>query len=97
MSYDSKLNTSVFNIIIRTISTFYKKRSKLKNIETGSVTVIQRFGGALNLNTHFHILFMDGVYDVKNNFHEVIPCHDDIVKLVQTLCVVSPCGTDLVT
>ena len=26
------------------------------------MTLIQRFGGALNLNIHFHMLFLDGVY-----------------------------------
>jgi len=26
------------------------------------VTLIQRFGGALDLNLHFHMLFLDGVY-----------------------------------
>jgi len=30
---------------------------------TGAVTLIQRFGSALNLNIHFHILFLDGVYE----------------------------------
>jgi len=30
----------------------------------GAVTFIQRFGGALNLNVHFHTLFLDGVYEV---------------------------------
>jgi hypothetical protein len=29
---------------------------------TGSVTVVQRFGSALNLNLNFHILCLDGVY-----------------------------------
>ncbi len=29
---------------------------------TGAVTLIQRFGSALNLNVHFHTLFLDGVY-----------------------------------
>ena len=29
---------------------------------TGAVTLIQRFGSALNLNIHFHVLFLDGVY-----------------------------------
>ena len=28
----------------------------------GAVTLIQRFGSALNLNIHFHMLFLDGVY-----------------------------------
>ena len=31
---------------------------------TGSITVIQRFGGALNLNLHFHILVLDGLYAI---------------------------------
>ncbi|CDI94631.1 protein PvdJ(3) [Pseudomonas aeruginosa PA38182] len=28
----------------------------------GAVTLIQRFGSALNLNVHFHMLWLDGVY-----------------------------------
>lgn len=30
--------------------------------DTGTVTHIQRFGGSLNLNVHFHTLALDGVY-----------------------------------
>ena len=29
---------------------------------TGAVTLVQRFGGALNLNVHFHMLLLDGVH-----------------------------------
>ena len=29
---------------------------------TGAVTLVQRFGSALNLNLHFHMLFLDAVY-----------------------------------
>ena len=29
---------------------------------TGAVTLIQRFGSALNLNVHFHMLFLDRAY-----------------------------------
>ena len=29
---------------------------------TGAVTLVQRFGSALNLNVHFHMLFLDGVF-----------------------------------
>jgi hypothetical protein len=29
---------------------------------SGALTLIQRFGSALNLNLHFHMLFLDGVY-----------------------------------
>jgi hypothetical protein len=31
------------------------------------VTLIQRFGGALNLNIHFHMLVLDGVYCLRRN------------------------------
>lgn len=30
----------------------------------GAVTLIQRFGSALNPNIHFHLLVLDGVYEV---------------------------------
>ena len=33
-----------------------------KRARTGAVRLIQRFGSALNLNLHFHLLFLDGVY-----------------------------------
>ena len=33
-----------------------------KTARTGAVTLIQRFGSALNPNIHFHMLFLDGVY-----------------------------------
>ncbi len=42
---------------------------------TGAVTLIQRFVSALNLNLHFHVLFIDGVSSSKGNgqlrFHRV--------------------------
>jgi hypothetical protein len=33
-----------------------------KTAQTGAVTLIQRFGSALNLNVYFHIFFLDGFY-----------------------------------
>ena len=41
--------------------------SSLQDDATGAVTLIQRFGSALNLNIHFHILFLDGVYVHRDN------------------------------
>ena len=35
--------------------------------KTGAVTLTQRFGSALNLNIHFHMLFLDGVYVGRSN------------------------------
>jgi len=68
---------SVLGIVTRAISGFLIQKSGCKktSAHTGSVTLIQRFGSALNLNLHFHILFIDGVYQHKNNgilrFHRV--------------------------
>ena len=36
---------------------------------TGAVTLIQRFGSALNLNIHLHMLFVDGAYRVAIGPH----------------------------
>jgi hypothetical protein len=59
--------------------------------KSGAVTLIQRFGGALNLNIHFHMLFLDGVYiDSKHGtnprFRRVkAPTSDELTKLTHTI------------
>ena len=54
----------VLGIVYRVLAThlIHKAGYTHKTANTGSVTLIQRFGGALNLNVHFHILMLDGVY-----------------------------------
>lgn len=46
-----------------------------KAASTGAVAQVQRFGSALNLNIHWHMLFLDGVYtehaDGCLRFHRV--------------------------
>ena len=51
-------------IIYRVIARFLIKQAGLKRGEanTGAVTLIQRFGSAVNLNIHLHCLVLDGVY-----------------------------------
>lgn len=52
---------------IRCIQEFIIQNTARNNdAHTGSVLFIQRFGSSLNLNIHFHILFMDGVYETKS-------------------------------
>ena len=57
----------VLRIVYRTIAThlIHKAGYLLKDGATGAVTLIQRFGSALNVNIHFHILFLDGVLRVS--------------------------------
>ncbi len=54
----------VLGIVNRVITTHLVKKAgySKKTARTGAVTLIQRFGSALNLNIHFHMLFLDGVY-----------------------------------
>ena len=37
--------------------------------ECGAVTFVQRFGGSLNLNVHFHTVVLDGVMTRDENGH----------------------------
>ncbi len=56
-----------------------------------SQPLIQRFGSALNLNVHFHMLFLDGVFiDSKHGgnqcFHRAkAPTSDELAKLTHTI------------
>src|SRR5690606_26762430 len=50
------LNVSASNFLI------HKAGLTRASAVTGAVTLIQRFGSALNLNVHFYLLVLDGVY-----------------------------------
>jgi hypothetical protein len=38
------------------------KRAGIERGECGAITFVQRFGGSLNLNVHFHTVFIDGIF-----------------------------------
>jgi hypothetical protein len=59
----------VLGIVYRVIAGRLIKQAGFtrRRARTGAVTLIQRFGSALNLNLHFHMLFLDGVYVVGAN------------------------------
>ncbi len=82
----------VLGIINRAISTYLINKAgfKMPQAHTGAVTLIQRFGSALNLNLHFHVLFIDGVFSPKGNgqlrFHRVnAPTSKELNSLVATI------------
>lgn len=54
----------VLGIIWRALSGHLLKKAGRTRAtgQTGTVTLIQRFGSALNLNIHFHMLCLDGAY-----------------------------------
>jgi hypothetical protein len=64
LATDPDALTQVLGIVYRTISAHILKKARLTRASgaTGAVTLIQRFGSALNLNIHFHMLVLDGAY-----------------------------------
>jgi len=85
--------TRVLAIVYRTIATHLTHRAGFATTEakTGAVTLIQRFGSALNLNIHFHMLFPDGVYIDPSHgrhlrFHRArAPTKGDLTLLTHTI------------
>jgi hypothetical protein len=88
-AYNKKALSKALEISVRVINGFYKKRGKIQEVENpkaGSVTLIQRFGGSLNLNIHFHILYPDGVFDELGEFHMIdLPSDKDIDDAVEKI------------
>lgn len=65
LAYRPGILTEVLSTYVETISGFIKKQARengFRKVHTGSVTVIQRAGSALNLNIHLHGLFLDGYF-----------------------------------
>jgi len=64
LASDTDALTLVLGVVYRTISRHLIDRAGLSRATgaAGAVTLVQRFGSALNRNVHFHMLFLDGVY-----------------------------------
>ena len=61
------LTAKVHTIIRRTIAQYYVNQAVAcgvprGKVHAGSVTFIQRFGSALQLNVHYHVLCLEGVF-----------------------------------
>jgi ribosomal protein S27E len=95
LAYDSSLVRDVLRIFIQTIFSSLRRRARqyrgIRNSKCGGVTFVQRFGGAINLNIHFHSLVLDGVYyedaDKGICFQRLPPPSDSEVAGV-TACIV---------
>ena len=88
VAYDPSLQSLLLRTFVSTLERWQKSRATeagLDNPRWGAVTVIQRFGSALQLTPHFHTLGMDGVYDIDANrgsarFHPLAPPTTDEVE-----------------
>lgn len=71
LAYDRTLATPLLAAFLRAVFASLRRRAReiygVRNTKCGAVTFLQRFGGALNLNVHFHSLVLDGVYEVLPN------------------------------
>src|SRR5215813_10377564 len=97
MAASQDLTAKVHTIICRTIGQYYVNKISARgfaraSLSPGSVTFIQRFGSALNLNLHFHVICLEGVYldrttaGRKPRFVTAEPPTDaDIAAVVQKL------------
>ena len=65
MAYDADLLSQVMRIFSRAVFQSLRKRASECGIprgQCGAVTFVQRFGSALNLHPHGHMIVTDGVY-----------------------------------
>jgi Transposase zinc-binding domain/Putative transposase len=65
MAPSRALTARVHTIIRRTIGQYYVKHAVQQGatratVQPGSVTFVQRFGGAINVPLHFHCVFLEG-------------------------------------
>ena len=90
LAWDHDLSRAVLAVYARVLLGFQRRRAHHYGIgdgQSGCVTVIQRFGGGLNLNVHFHTLVLDGVFFTDGDgetlcFRPTPPPTDDEVGVV---------------
>src|SRR5439155_103183 len=91
LAYNHALCRAVLGVAARAVLGFYRRRARrTRDGRSGAVTVIQRFGGGLQLNVHFHTLLLDGVFaegeDGSLEFHAAEPPSDEeVARLLATI------------
>ena len=65
LAWDYDLCCAVMGCALHAVLGFLRRRARDAGIpdgRSGAVSIVQRFGGALNLNVHLHALVLDGVF-----------------------------------
>ena len=65
LAWDHDLCRALVAVYVRAVLGFVRRRARRDGVvdgRSGAVAIIQRFGGALNLNVHVHALVIDGVF-----------------------------------
>jgi hypothetical protein len=69
VAYDQTLCTAIHRVLagaLRKRLRHLARNQGMRDAETGSVTFVQRYGGGLNLNPHYHLIGLDGWF-VRND------------------------------
>jgi len=90
---DPAVMGKVLGIVYRAIATHLTRKAGYTKAtaQAGAVTLIQCFGGALNANIHFHMIFLDGVYldgaaQSRARFRWVkAPTSEELTRLTHTI------------
>ena len=93
LAWDHALCRAVLGVYARVLLAFYARTARahgIRDCQTGTVTVIQRFGSGLQLNIHFHTLVLDGVFSdappARLTFHPAPPPSDeDVAQVLATV------------
>jgi len=63
LAYDQTLCTAVHRALTKALRAYLRRLARGRgqhDAQTGSVTFVQRYGGGLNLNLHYHLIGLDG-------------------------------------
>ena len=93
LAWAHALCRAVSGVFVRAVLAYLRRRARHAGApggRGGAVAIIQRFGAALNLNVHLHVLALDGVYVEGDGgtvrFHETVPPTDEeIYRLLATI------------
>jgi len=90
VAYDAELGRAILRAFVKTLSAWQLERAGESGIESaqwGAVTVVQRFGSALQLMPHFHTVGCDGAFSVDADGEAQVhtlsgPTSEDVERLV---------------
>ena len=101
LAWHHDLCKALVGVLCREVNRHLRDRARARGLvdpRGGAVAVVQRFGGALNLNIHIHALVLDGVFaraeDGRLAFHETPSLTD--ADVAEVLAAIEPGVTRLV-